>query len=112
MSESRRVQRVQKELNHLVSQYLLTDWKGPCPGLLSVAHVDVTPDLRSAKVYISVMTQEEDGLALFEELLEDQKSFVQHYISKNLRMKFCPRLSFKLGSYGDLPLNPPSNSEE
>jgi ribosome-binding factor A len=107
MPESRRVQRVQKELNHLVSQYLRTDWKGPCPGLLSVVHVDVMPDLRSAMIYISVITPEKDGLALFEELVEDQRNLIQSFVARNLRMKFLPRLNFKLGTYGDSPLSPP-----
>lgn len=111
MSESRRIQRVQKELQHLIAQYLQQEWKGPTPGLLTVAHVDVTPDLRSAMVYISVIGTEEDSMQMFEELLEEQRGMVQSYVSKKLRMKFCPRLNFKLGSYGELPLQPPEGSE-
>src|SRR5690606_9774469 len=98
-----RFHRVQKELHHLIAQYLQTEWKGPTPGLLTVAKVDVTPDFRSAMVYISVIGTESDSMQIFEELIQEQRSHIQSYVSKNLRMKFYPRLNFKLGSYGELP---------
>lgn len=105
MSESRRVQRVQKEINHLISQYLRSDWKGPCPGLLSVASVDVTPDLRSACVYISVLPLDGAQMDEFEELVADQRPEMQHHLSQRLNMKFVPRLKIKLGSYGNFQLD-------
>ena len=102
---SRRVQRVQKELNNIIANYLRSNWKGPCPGLLSVAHVDVMPDMRSAKVFVSVISTEEDAVELFQELIDDQRGEIQQHLAKSLRMKFYPKLSFKVGTYGELPIS-------
>lgn len=103
MTEGRRPQRVQKELQQLIAQYIQTEWKGPSPGLLTVVKVDVATDLRSAMVYISVIGTENDSMDIFEELIQEQRPQIQNFVSKNLRMKFYPRLNFKLGSYGELP---------
>lgn len=53
--ENRRIQRVEKELRHLVAGYFLTGLKDPLSCLSSVVGVKVSPDLRHAKVYVSLM---------------------------------------------------------
>ncbi|MCB0411761.1 MAG: ribosome-binding factor A [Bdellovibrionales bacterium] len=110
MSDGRRPQRVQKELSHLVSQYLLMEWRGPHPGIFTVVAVDVTPDLRSAKVFISVLLTEAADFSELEEAFEEQRNQIQSYVGRNLKMKFTPRLNFKLGTQGDL-ISAPSKSD-
>lgn len=96
MAQSRRVQRVEKELKQVIASYLLSGFKGPLPGIVSVAEISVNPDLRSAKVYISVLGSEEDR-DMAEELLNDQAPAIQQHINRSIRMKFCPKLRFLVG---------------
>ena len=93
MSSSRRVQRVEKELRQIVAEYLLTRFKDPLPQGISVTRVDVAGDLRSAKVYIRFMNSEdpqEEALVALQKWAPE----IQKHISRQLRMKFCPRLQF------------------
>ncbi len=95
-SQSRRQQRVERELQQIIATYLLSHLKGPHFGLLSVAQVSVGGDLRQAKVYVSVLGSEEDR-DMMEDVLEEQRADVQDYIARKLPMKFCPRLRFYVG---------------
>ncbi len=104
-SRSRRVERVERELQQVIATYLLSHLKGPHFGLMSVAHVAVGGDLRQAKVYVSVLGSEQDK-DLMEEALNEQRVDVQNYISQKLRMKFCPRLRFYVGQTPEVVAGP------
>ena len=97
---SRRVGRMEKELQQVIASYLLFNLKGPLYGLVSVAKVGVSKDLRSAKVYVSVMGTEEDRQAT-EEKLEEQRGAIQHHINKVIKTKFCPVLNFAVAQSED-----------
>ena len=93
MSESRRIQRVEKELFQLVASFLISGFKEPLPAMVSVSHVMAAKDLRSAKVFVSVMgaeTEKRESL----KLLQGRSADFQRHIATNLRMKFCPKLTF------------------
>ena len=50
-------------------------------------------DLRTAKIYISVLVTDEDRESALE-ILQERAFEVQSYIGKELRMRFCPKLTF------------------
>jgi ribosome-binding factor A len=95
VSESRRVQRIEKELQHIVANYILRDFRGQLSGLVSVSRVESNPKLRTAKVYISVMGSEADRDNAIDFLNENIRH-IQHHVNKQLHMKFVPRLSIVL----------------
>lgn len=96
MNESRRVLRVERELKQVLAEVIHHGLKLPLPGYSSVVHVDVTPDLRSARVFVRVAGTDKDrGEA--EELLEKQRVQIQKRVSEELNTKFCPVLRFKVG---------------
>lgn len=90
MSESRRVQRVEKELREIIASYVLRNNPG---GLLSISGVRVSKDMRQAKVYVSLIGAEKVPAEQIEDLQEQSKE-IQFQIGKQLRMKYCPRLKF------------------
>ncbi|MCB0390990.1 MAG: 30S ribosome-binding factor RbfA [Bdellovibrionales bacterium] len=95
MTVSRRVQRVERELREIVSVFLISGVKEPLMGLVTVTRVSASPDLRHAKVFLSMMaseTEKQENL----EILKSSAKIVQHLISKQLPMKFCPKISFIL----------------
>lgn len=95
MQESRRVQRVEKELQHIVAQYLIRGFKWPLYGLVSVSRVESNPKLRTAKVYVSVLGSDEDKEKSLESL-ESGIRDIQDQVNRGLSMKFVPRISIVL----------------
>ena len=54
-SGSRRVARVEKEVQMVVSKYIIRYLKEELPGLVTVGRVIIPGDLRSAKVFVSLL---------------------------------------------------------
>ncbi|RME18241.1 MAG: ribosome-binding factor A, partial [Bdellovibrio sp.] len=52
---SHRVQKAEKSWQQVIAQYLLTRFQEPLKGLVSISRVEAAKDLRSAKVFVSVM---------------------------------------------------------
>lgn len=93
MEVSRRVQRVERELRELLATYLLRELKGETAGFVSVTRTLVSKDLRHAKVFVSVMGEPGDAETTLE-ALKDNTGAIQLYTGRNLKTKFCPRLTF------------------
>lgn len=103
MTDSRRVQRVGREIRQVVSELLVRGLKRPLPGFCSVAGVDVNPDLRSARVFIKVAGTDQDRQQA-EVALNEDRSWIQRSIASQLQMKFCPVIRIIVGG--------PINQEE
>ncbi len=95
MGDGRRVQRVEKELQNLVANFLVKGFRYPLRGLVSVSRVETNEKLRTAKIYVSVMGSEEDTEYSME-MLHDHIGDIQRHVSSKLSMKFTPRLSVAL----------------
>ena len=91
--DNRRVVRVERELQHIIAKYLISGFKTPFPGLVTVARVLMPGDLRSAKVYISVLGEDKQRKEVFQ-ILKDRVVEVQNHIGRELRMRYCPKITF------------------
>lgn len=97
MSEkSVRVQRVERELHHLVALFLQHEIAEPLPALASVTAVDVAGDLRKAAVYFRLVGTEAETQES-EEILEKNRKRVQQTVARDLLLKFTPVLEFRYG---------------
>lgn len=92
---SRRTEKVssliQMELAELVQRRL----KDPRAGFVTITHVDTAPDLKSARVYYSVLGQVKEKRAAGEGL-RHAAGFLQHEIAVALKLRFTPILTFHL----------------
>ena len=73
-------------------------------GLITVTEVRMSPDLKIAKVYVSVFgdaAQKDKGLAF----LEEHKSFIRSELGHHVRLKFTPSISFYLDESLDRAMN-------
>ena len=73
-------------------------------GLITVTEVRMSPDLKIAKVYVSVFgdtAQKQKTLGL----LEAQKPFVRQTLGHNVRLKFTPSIVFYLDETMDKAMN-------
>lgn len=91
--DGRRIARVEREVQLAVAEYLLRGMKDRLPGLVTVSNVKMPADLRTAKVFVSVLgTDQEKEMVM--EILQNRARDVQRFLGDNLRMRYCPKLTF------------------
>ena len=64
-------------------------------GLVTVQQVDITPDLKHAHVFVSVIGSEPQAKAAMAKL-HSSRTTLQHLLSKRVVLKYTPHLHFKL----------------
>jgi ribosome-binding factor A len=90
---SARMRRVNEAVREVLSAQLAAGLKDPRIGFVTVTGVETTPDLRNARVYFSVLGDEDaraDALAG----LRHARGFLQALINSQLHMKRTPHLDF------------------
>jgi ribosome-binding factor A len=90
----KRSQRVGDLLRKEIADIIIYRLKDPRIGFITVTGVDVTDDIKLARVYVSIFREGERKTTL--EVLNSAKSFVRSELSKRLRMKFIPSIEFRL----------------
>jgi ribosome-binding factor A len=92
---SRRVQKVAQAIREVVSMAIIADLRDPRITDVTVTYVEVSADLRLAKVHISVMGNEiKQNLCLHG--LRSSAGFLQNKISNRIDTRYTPRLRFEL----------------
>jgi len=88
------MRKVNEALREILAQAISSEMKDPRIGFVTVTQVDTAPDLRSAKVYVSVMGDDE---AKSETLagLESAQGFLQSRIADGMKLKRTPSLRFE-----------------
>ncbi|MDI6732498.1 MAG: 30S ribosome-binding factor RbfA [Planctomycetota bacterium] len=89
-----RLERVNKELQREISQIILCELKDPRFGFITVIKVETSPDLQSAKVFVTVLDKEEKVKESVK-LLNKASRYIQNILSKTIRMRHIPKLSFR-----------------
>jgi ribosome-binding factor A len=88
--------RVGELLKAEISELLREEAKDPrLVGLFSITQVDVSPDLKNARVYVSVLGTDDEKAQLFEGLAH-VAPFLQHELRGRLRLRTTPALDFRL----------------
>jgi len=80
---------LQRELGTLISEEL----RDPRIAFPTVTAVEITPDLRSAKVHVSVLGDEEAAGKTMK-ALEDAKPFLRRELGSRTELRFVPELTF------------------
>jgi ribosome-binding factor A len=88
-----RMRRVNEAVREVLSSQLAQGLKDPRIGFVTVTGVDTSTDLRAARVYVSILGDEDERQAALEGL-ESSRGFLQSQIAHELRMKRTPALSF------------------
>jgi ribosome-binding factor A len=89
-----RMRRVNESIKEILGDAITTELKDPRIGFVTVTEVDTSPDLRAARVYVSVLgTEEERERSLVG--LRSSHGFLQGKIASAMRMKRTPTLTFE-----------------
>ena len=94
MSQPERMRRVDEAVKEVLSDAIAHQLKDPRVGFVTVTAVETSPDLRHARVFVSVLGDEGvrrrslDGL-------QSAHGFLQQRVSGELRLKNTPTLQFE-----------------
>ncbi|WP_051006623.1 30S ribosome-binding factor RbfA [Nitrolancea hollandica] len=92
---SRRQEQVAEFLRDEVSEIITREMKDPRLGFVSITRVELSPDLRYAKVFISVFGSEEEREATLR-ALTGAAGFVRYQLKPRMRIRHIPEISFQL----------------
>lgn len=90
----KRSQRVSDLLREEIAEIIMRRLKDPRLGFVTVTGVDITEDLKIARVFVSVLKEEDRESTL--EILNSAKSFVRSEVAKRVRMKVIPTIEFRI----------------
>lgn len=91
----RRVQRINELIREEISELLRREIKDPrITGIISVTEVDTSPDLRNAKIYVSIMGSEEEKQQAEQGLIA-ASGFIRHELGERVTLRRLPELHFK-----------------
>ena len=90
-----RMRRVDEAMRHVLGDALAQDLKDPRIGFVTVTDVKTSPDLRHARVYVSVLGDSDAQTATLDGL-RSAHGFLQGRVAGELRLKRTPELRFEL----------------
>jgi ribosome-binding factor A len=90
----KRSSRVGDQIRREISEIVLLILKEPKLGFITITDVELTDDLRYAKVFYSVLGDEKERMES-QKGLERAKGFIQREIGKRIRLKHIPQIVFR-----------------
>lgn len=92
---SRRTLKAAEAIREVVSMAILTEVRDPRVKNVTVTMVEVAPDMKQAKIHVSIMGDEkQQQLSLHG--LQNSAGFLQSRIAKEIDTRYTPRLTFQL----------------
>ena len=92
--QGKRLERVNQLIKEEISMLLQRELKDPRLGFVTVTEVDVTTDLKHAKVYVSVLGSEEQWASSFQ-ALQSARGFVWNWLRRHLDLRATPEIAFR-----------------
>ena len=90
-----RTDRIASEIMREAERIIREDVSDPrTQCMFSITHVDVTRDLRYAKVYVSIY--EEDKREPMMKALKSAAGFIRHNLGRRVQLRYTPELLFEL----------------
>lgn len=95
--KSLRGERLSAEYQKAVYEVISTKLKdktGRIKGIVSITKADVSPDLKNAKIWVSVFAGSEEANADTFEAIRENAGFIRHGLAHMMRMRTVPELHF------------------
>lgn len=90
-----RFNRVDEELKREISNIISFELKNPnVTGMISVTKVKVTPDLKYAKVYVSILNSKNIKETMVN--LKKSSGFIRSELAKRINLRITPEVIFEL----------------
>lgn len=91
---SQRIEKVQRLARQVLGE-AIHDLKDPRVGFATVTYVRITPDLRHARVFVSVLGDEDQQRETMKGLTS-ATAFLRAELGRQVRLKYLPELTFEL----------------
>jgi ribosome-binding factor A len=91
---SRRTRQVGEFIKEELTDIIRREVKDPRIGFMSLTNVEMSPDLRSARVFVSVLGTDEERAATLV-ALRSASGFIRHHLKPRLHMRQIPELDFR-----------------
>ncbi|MDP3732610.1 MAG: 30S ribosome-binding factor RbfA [Candidatus Omnitrophota bacterium] len=86
--------KVSEALKQEISNIIHAELKDPRLGFITVTRVELTQDLRNAKVFFSVLGKEKEHKKT-KEALDSALGFIRRLIAQRIRLRLVPEISFQ-----------------
>jgi ribosome-binding factor A len=96
----KRSQRIQELVHEEISRLIQHGLKDPRIGFATITKVDLSDNLKHARIYVSIMGSEEEKNATLLGL-RSAKGFIRNALGKNLHLKYIPELDFRRDESAD-----------
>ncbi len=97
ISMSTRQEKLNELLREEVSYILRREFKDPRLGFVTVTGAEISPDMRHAKIFVSIMGSEEEKQRNMA-VLKNAESFARQALAKRVKMRILPQIEFRLDS--------------
>ena len=94
-----RTSRLDSEYQKAIASIINGSLKNKCPdlsGLISVTKASVSPDLKNARVFISIYNKDEAAKSNTFKTIRENAGFIRHELAQVMRMRTVPFLQFVL----------------
>ncbi len=92
--KSNRMYKIDEELKKEISNIISLELKNPhLTGLISVTNVKTTPDLRFAKVYVSMINEKSKKENL--KILKQSSGYIRSEVARRVNLRITPELIFE-----------------
>lgn len=96
MSDNNRVMRISGEVKKEVSDIILNELKDPrISGMISVTKAIVTKDMRYAKIYVSILSNEEEKKGILQGL-KNASGFIRKELGQRIKLRYTPEILFEI----------------
>lgn len=97
MLEYKRTDRVGEVIREEISSILLEEINDPRITYVSITSVEVSADLKHAKVFVSILGTEQKKEEVFKGL-KSARGYIQKKLGQRLRLRYTPEIIFKMDS--------------
>ena len=88
-----RMRRVNEAMREVLSSHIAGDLKDPRIGFVTVTAVETSPDLSAARVFVSVLGDDDERREAIAGL-SSSRGLLQGHVARELRLKRTPTLTF------------------
>jgi ribosome-binding factor A len=97
---SHRIQQVNALLEQKLGEIFIKELEIPAEFFITIAKVDTAADLKTAKVWLSVLPFDKNHEAMA--FIIRNRSLIQRELGKSWKLKFTPKINFLLDKTGEI----------
>ncbi|HHY77285.1 MAG TPA: 30S ribosome-binding factor RbfA [Clostridiales bacterium] len=91
-----RLNRISEEIKREISKIIMNELKDPrISAMCSIVSVETTPDIKYAKVYVSIYGNKEEKERTFEGL-KNASGFIRKRLGEEIKIRYLPEIQFVL----------------